>query len=578
MDLPGMPGTFAVPGALLRTAGDGPTEAANDLDQPPVAPVPGRTHWYDGGAAAAVILGVLGAGVVPAIGITICALGLVAIAVGAALAPSRARAEERRLLVAMGLPEDTPLAPPVRTRLTATAGRIGRRRGVRDFTASAAVLGCAAIAVPLFAGRVLIRDADATDWTRIAVLSSAAFAGVVLGPAVAGALSWLAVRQADPPRVVAASGVALFSIGIGLSGLMPSLVTTALFLAVGECFVFAACRGIARCLNLAVSAAERPAAWLSLYVFGLLVGGAVGATILDLIAAREAPRWAVLLLAPVGIAAAAGLLIGVNRGTTVREAAEVVASVRERQFAQQRADQGVPPPAVEVVGLDFSYGTQPVLRQVNLAVEQGEVAALLGTNGAGKSTLLRVIAGLASPERGMVRLFGEPVSVLTTEELGDRGISLVLGGGMTFPGLTVEETVRLTGIGLSNPADVEEIYGRFPVLWRRRAQRTGTLSGGEQQMLALGRALLTRPRLMLIDELSLGLAPKIVGELVEMVDEINAQGTTVILVEQSVNVATNMAWHAFFFERGEIRYDGPTHELLERDDLLRSVFLAGAEL
>jgi ABC-type branched-subunit amino acid transport system ATPase component len=572
------PGDFAVPGALLRTAGDGLTGEVADLDQPPSAPVPGRTRWYDGAAAALVVLGVLGGGVVPAIGITVAALGLIAIVVANLFAPVLARAEDRRLLAAMGLPEDTPLAPRPRTRLTATTGRVGRRRGVRDFAALSAVLGCAAVAVPLFAGRVLMRDESATQWTRLAVLASAAFAGLLLGPLVAAAMSWLAVRQVDPERVVAASSVATFSLAVGLSGLLPSLTGTAVLLAIGECFVFAACRGTARCINVAVAAAERPAAWLSLYVFAVVVGGGVGATILDLVAARESPRWAVVILAPVGLAVAAGVLTAANRGTTKREAAEVVAAVRERQFAQQRADEGIPPPAVEVAGLDFSYGTQPVLRGVSLAVEQGEVAALLGTNGAGKSTLLRVIAGLAAPERGMVRLFGEPAALSTTERLGDRGIALVLGGGMTFPGLTVEETVRLTSIGLDNPADVEEIYGRFPVLWRRRTQRTGTLSGGEQQMLALGRALLTRPKLLMIDELSLGLAPKIVGQLVELVDEINAQGATVILVEQSVNVATNIAWHAFFLERGEIRYDGPTHELLERDDLLRSVFLAGAEL
>ena len=572
------PGKFAVPGALLRTAGDGLTGEVADLDQLPSAPVPGRTHWYDGGVAALVILGVLGGGVIPAIGIAVAALGLVAICVTAGLAPMRARSEERAVLTAIGLPPETALAPRLRTRLAATAGRVGRRRSIRDLSALGAVLGCAAIAIPLFAGRVLVRDEGVSHWSRLAVLASAAFAGLVLGPLVAAAMSWLAVRQADPDRVVAASSVGAFGLAVGLAGLMPTLVTTAIFLAIGACFVVAACRGIARVLNVAVAAFERPAAWLSVYLYAVLVGGAVGVTVLDLIAARESPRWAVVLLAPPALIAAALVLAGAGRGLTARDAAEVVASVRERRFAQQRADDGIPPPAVEVVGLDFSYGTQPVLRQVGLSVEQGEVAALLGTNGAGKSTLLRVIAGLATPERGMVRLFGEPAGFRTTEELGDHGIALVLGGGMTFPGLTVAETVRLTGIGLSNPADVEEIYGRFPVLWRRRDQRTGTLSGGEQQMLALGRALLTQPRLLLIDELSLGLAPKVVGELVELVDEINQRGTTVILVEQSVNVATNMAWHAFFLERGEIRYDGPTEELLGRDDLLRSVFLAGAEV
>jgi ABC-type branched-subunit amino acid transport system ATPase component len=572
------PGEFAVPGALLRTAGDGHTGEVDDLDRPPSAPVPGPRHWYDGGLAALVVLGILGGGVIPAIGITVALLGLVAIVGAGLVAPTFARAEERRLLVAMDLPEDTPLAPRPRIKLFATAGRLGRRPGVRDFAWLAAVVGSATVAVPLFAGRVLTRDESATHWTRLAVLASAAFAGLVLGPLVAGAMSWLAIRQADPERVVAATSVAAFTLGIGLAGLMPSLPTTAVFLALGECFVYAACRGVARCLAVGVTAAERPAAWLSIYGFATLVGGAVATMLLDLIAARESPRWALVLLAAMGLVVAAFVIFNATRGTTMREAAEVIASVRERRSAQQRADDGVPPPAVEVVGLDFSYGTQPVLRGINFAVGQGEVAALLGTNGAGKSTLLRVISGLVAPERGIVRLFGEPASLLTTEQLGDHGIALVLGGGMTFPGLTVAETVRLTGIGLKNSADAEEIYGRFPVLWHRRDQRTGTLSGGEQQMLALGRALLTQPKLLLIDELSLGLAPKIVGQLVELVDEINEQGTTVILVEQSVNVATNMAWHAFFLERGEIRYDGPTDELLARDDLLRSVFLAGADL
>src|SRR3954469_3078584 len=186
MTLPGNPGSFAVPGALLRTAGDGLTGEVDDLDRPPPAPLPARTHWYDGAAAAVVVLGVLGAGVVPVIGITIAALGLVAILISAVLTPMQAAAEERRLLVAMDLPADTPLAPRVRTRVTKLAGRVGRRRGVRDLAALAAVVGCAAVAVPLCVGRVLLRDEDATDWTRIAVLSSAAFAGLVLGPLVAG--------------------------------------------------------------------------------------------------------------------------------------------------------------------------------------------------------------------------------------------------------------------------------------------------------------------------------------------------------------------------------------------------------
>ncbi len=248
------PGNFDVPGALLRTAGDGLSGGVADLDRPPRAPVPGVAHWYDGGVAALVVLSVFGGAVLP-VPFAAAAVGLAAIAIAAAIAPSQSRAEERRVLASIELPEDTPLAPPPRSRVLATAGRVGRRRGVRDFAALAAVMGCIAIAVPLFAGRVLIRDENATHWTRIAVLGAAAFAGLFLGPLVAGAMSWLAVRQVDPERIVAASAVGLCGLATGLAGVMPTLATTAALLAVGACFVVAACRGTARCLNVAVAAA-----------------------------------------------------------------------------------------------------------------------------------------------------------------------------------------------------------------------------------------------------------------------------------------------------------------------------------
>src|SRR4051812_24847074 len=145
---------LAVPGALLRTAGDGLTGEVDDLDPVPSARVPDRSHWYDGAVPALVVLGLLGAGVVPALGIAVVVLALVVIVVGGPLAPGRARGEEPRLPELAGLPAAAPLAPPVRIRLTATAGRVARRRGVRDFSALSAVVGCACFAVPLFVGRI----------------------------------------------------------------------------------------------------------------------------------------------------------------------------------------------------------------------------------------------------------------------------------------------------------------------------------------------------------------------------------------------------------------------------------------
>jgi ABC-type branched-subunit amino acid transport system ATPase component len=249
--------------------------------------------------------------------------------------------------------------------------------------------------------------------------------------------------------------------------------------------------------------------------------------------------------------------------------------------ARTAADDGegqpaAPGVALEVRGLDFAYATQQVLFDVSLTVAEGEIAALLGTNGAGKSTILRAVAGLDSPVGGTIRVFGDATTYTDAEEIVRLGVALLAGGRMTFPSLTVEENLKIGAYSLKDSAVIEDVYRRFPPLGSRRQQRAGTLSGGEQQMLALGRVLLTKPRLLLIDELTLGLAPKVVEELIAIVREVNAQGTTVLLVEQSANLALALAAHSFFLERGEVRFDGPTEELLRRDDLLRPVFLNDA--
>ncbi|MFL6238842.1 MAG: ATP-binding cassette domain-containing protein [Actinomycetes bacterium] len=569
------PGNFAVPGALLQTAGDGQTGEVADLDRPPPAPVPGRTHWYDGVVVAFVLLVMFGAGVGGVLGGLGLALLLVILL--RLLGPVQARAEEQRLLVADGLPAETAIAPAQRLHLFAVSGRLGRRRGMQDLMALAVPLGSAALAVALFGGRVLERNLGLNTWQRYAVLASVAMAALLIGPAVAFVLDGFLRGTPELDRRLAGIGTAVCCLCVGIAGTVSSLGWFVALTFIGEAFIFVVARGVSRCVTRTVSARERFAAWWLLWVYAALVGALVGGILLDLVAARESPRWALALVAPIGLAVGAWVLSGAGRAATDREAHDVVLSVRERRLTQERTELGLEPPAIEVAHVDFSFGSQPVLRDVSLEVWSGEVVALLGTNGAGKSTLLRVIAGLLVPERGTVRLVGEPTELIGPEALGRRGIALVLGGNMTFPGLTVADTLRLSLAGLAKPDDLEQVYGRFPVLWHRRNQRTGTLSGGEQQMLALGRALLARPKLLLIDELSLGLAPKIVAELVELVEEVNARGTTVVLVEQSVNVATSLASHAFFLERGEVRFDGPIDDLLDRDDLLRSVFLAGAK-
>jgi ABC-type branched-subunit amino acid transport system ATPase component len=231
--------------------------------------------------------------------------------------------------------------------------------------------------------------------------------------------------------------------------------------------------------------------------------------------------------------------------------------------------------------IDFAYDQLQVLFDVDFAVSDGELVALLGTNGAGKSTLLRVISGLGIPQRGSVRLDGADITYVDAHRRVGLGIAQIAGGRAIFPRLTVVENLRAaTYTASANRAEVERgidaTFAAFPQLAERRNQPAATLSGGEAQMLALGKALILKPRLLLIDELSLGLAPKVVGELLDMVRRINAQGAAVVLVEQSINVALSLADHAYFMEKGEIRFDGPTVDLFGRDDLLRSVFLEGA--
>jgi ABC-type branched-subunit amino acid transport system ATPase component len=231
--------------------------------------------------------------------------------------------------------------------------------------------------------------------------------------------------------------------------------------------------------------------------------------------------------------------------------------------------------------IDMAYGSVQILFGVDFDVAEGEVVALLGTNGAGKSTLLKGICGLVRPKRGRVMWKGSDITKMAADITARHGISLMPGGKGVFPTLSVAENLRMAAWLIRDDPDRieaarEEVLDLFPILAQRHGQMAGNLSGGEQQMLALGSALMTRPELLMIDELSLGLAPTIVGQLLEVVQEVHRRGTTIVIVEQSVNVALNLARRAVFMEKGEVRFEGPAAELLERPDILRSVFIAGA--
>ena len=235
-------------------------------------------------------------------------------------------------------------------------------------------------------------------------------------------------------------------------------------------------------------------------------------------------------------------------------------------------------PLLEVSNVEFSYGHLQVLFGVSLSVAQGECVALLGTNGAGKSTLLGVISGLLVPSHGTVTFQGRDITRLPAERRVELGIVQVRGGKAMFPSLSVEENLRLgTYHAWKDKARYHQRLGEvvtlFPALKTLLPRPAGVLSGGEQQMVAVGRALMMEPTLLMIDELSLGLAPVVMQEILSKVEDISRSGTTMLLVEQSLNIALDVATRAFFMERGQLKFEGPAEALLERSDLLRSVFL-----
>jgi ABC-type branched-subunit amino acid transport system ATPase component len=310
------------------------------------------------------------------------------------------------------------------------------------------------------------------------------------------------------------------------------------------------------------------------------VGGVAGAVLLGGVQTRYGYAGALVSLLVPGVI---GALLLARAGRHVQDDIDrMIDSVMEEEQLRRIAASGGHLPMLTCKGLDFSYGQLQVLFDVNFTVDDGEMVALLGTNGAGKSTLLKVISGIGLPHKGTVRFRGQDITYLDAERRTRLGITQIPGGRAVFGPVSVIDNLRAYGYTLGKKrreldALVDDCFDAFPRLAERRNSLASQLSGGEQQMLGLSKALIMKPRLLVIDELSLGLAPVIVAQLLEMVRRINATGTAVVLVEQSVNIALSLVEHAYFMEKGEMRFDGAAADLLARDDLLRAVFLEGVE-
>ena len=233
---------------------------------------------------------------------------------------------------------------------------------------------------------------------------------------------------------------------------------------------------------------------------------------------------------------------------------------------------------LELDGVSTRYGPITMLRSVSLAVERGRIACLLGPNGAGKTTLIRTILGIVRPVAGTITFEGERIDQLRTDQIVGRGIAVVPEGRRVFPRMTVDENLRMGAFGEWRAGDLAarqaHVFSLFPRLAERRGQKAATMSGGEQAMLAMGRALMSRPKLLLLDEPSLGLAPLLVEQLFQMIETINRSGTTVFLVEQNARKTLQIAHAGFLIQKGEIVGGGSAADL-SASAIVRHAYLRG---
>ena len=403
--------------------------------------------------------------------------------------------------------------------------------------------------------------------------------GIVVGLAIGQRLATTALRTGRPELLARYDGLAIAGIGVGLVAMVlsPSAALSAAFYLVTGIAVGA----YQPCYFSLVAIVSPARVRAQAYAYAILYLGA-GANFAPLVAdlgESRGYRLAIGLLAASLVAG--GAVVMSSQGSVRRDAEQAAAALTTAAELDEQLRSTGERALLTVRGLDVAYDGVQVLFGVDIEIREGEIVALLGTNGAGKSTLLNAISGLTDPVGGTIFYHGRDITHADAEQTAKLGIVVMPGGKGSFPTLTVAEHFDLAG-WLHNDdkprfdAALREVLERFPRLHERWDTAAGSLSGGEQQQLALGMAFVARPRLLLIDELSLGLAPAVVTTLLEMVRAIHAQGTTIVIVEQSVNVALTLAERAYFLEKGQVRFSGPTADLLGRPDVLRSVFLAGA--
>ncbi|MEX2555426.1 MAG: ATP-binding protein, partial [Actinomycetota bacterium] len=490
--------------------------------------------------------------------------------------PRRGRNEHLAVLGATA--EDAPVEIPIP--LSTGFARLKKIRSFSFLLTGLGVLGFALFSVPTFFN-LMLEERYGLDAFGRGVAGSLTFLGAIAAIPISGMIADRLFRK-SPPRVVGliAGGIAGYGLVFAASLYLPKLPLVLAGVALAQALanfgftpIFPVIAAVSpyrlRSLGFAMVG-------IYIFLFGAFFGGIIAGMLSDAFGERTALTIVVPPSALIGAS-----LIALGGRHIRRDISLVVEELKEEQEERARMGTGAEAPVLQVRNLDFSYGQVQVLFDVALDVRRGEVLALLGTNGAGKSTLLRTLSGLAMPDRGVIRLNGRTITYTEAETRVDLGIVQVPSGKALFGSLTVGENLQAGAYSYiwdreRVEARTEEVLELFPALRPLLQQPAATLSGGEQQMLALGKALLLDPEVLLIDELSLGLAPVVVQELLVIIERLKERGITIVVVEQSVNVALTIADRAVFMEKGQIRFEGPAGDLLARDDLVRAVFL-GAE-
>ena len=494
--------------------------------------------------------------------------------------PTRGRNEQLMVLGAELQPATIGKELPVS--ISSAFARLKKIRTFYYICVGIGMLGFALVAAPVQISQLLEESYGKEAFTRGWIISLTWLASLVSIP-IAGSFMDKLFRK-DPQKMLRAAGGFILAYGVLMTIALrfTSLAALIVGISLANACTSAAFVSIGPTVGAVAPYRMRSQAFAIVPLFIFLMGGFFGGLIAGGLSDSFGERTALTIVIPPA-AAIGGLLIMYGSRFMKRDISLAVEELIEEQDEMKRMTADPEHiPALQLRNLDYSYGPVQVLFDVGFEVKQGEVLALLGNNGAGKSTVLRAISGLGIPDRGVIRLHGRTLTYVDAEVRFGQGIVQLRGGAGIFPELTIGDNLKSSMLATKVDDDeyearVARVLTLFPMLANRRAELARSLSGGQQQMLALAMALMHKPDVLLIDELSLGLAPVVVQELIGVVEQLKADGQTIIIVEQSLNIALALADRAVFMEKGRVRFEGPAQQLAERDDLVRAVFLGGEE-